>query len=147
MWSVNMHRECVRRTSLNKNGAQRTTQHVKWTPGARLTITVDQSISRGVARLIIARLVARSLRGGCACGACSNLSNVRCVASCLLRQDQVMRDCQHAKQLHCRLHTYKQRLHRCMAQRVDFLSRDLIFTFFPKYLNRSYFNFNIFKQF
>ena len=44
-----------------KNAAQRTSQHVKWTSGARLTITVDRSIARAVARSIDHRsIIARS---------------------------------------------------------------------------------------
>ena len=47
-------RECVRKTSF-ENAAQRTSQRVKCTSGARLTITVDRLIARAVARSIIAR--------------------------------------------------------------------------------------------
>ena len=43
------------------NAAQRTGRRVKWTSGARLTITVDRSIARAIARSIIARSVPRSL--------------------------------------------------------------------------------------
>ena len=44
-----------------KNPAQRTCQRVKWTSGARLTVTVDRSIARAVARSIFARSLGRSI--------------------------------------------------------------------------------------
>ena len=51
--------EVIKRLVL-KNASQRTSQHVKWTSGARLAITIDRSIARAVARSSLARSLDRS---------------------------------------------------------------------------------------